>query len=195
MGIGEKIKKLPKAVFFDQDGTIIKYVDLLTDPRKVQLLPGAAKAIKKVRENGFLVFIVTNQPVVARGLMPISGVKKIESRIILLLKKEGAWIDSFFFCPHHPRATLKKYRKLCDCRKPRPGMILMAAKKFHLDLKKSYIVGDALIDVAAGRRAGIRSVLVATGPGHERLDKLYKNEEPDFKAKDLGEAVKFICQK
>ncbi len=195
MGIGEEVKRSRRAVFLDQDGTIIKYVDLLTDPKKVLLLPKAADAIRKMNKLGFLVLIVTNQPVIARGLMSENGLEKIENRIISLLAKKGAKSDGILFCPHHPEATLKRYRKKCGCRKPEPGMILKAAKKYNINLKKSFMIGDALIDVVAGHRAGVKSILVKTGPGHERLDKIYRNERPDFKAKDLMEAVKFICKK
>lgn len=195
MGIDKKVKRSRRAVFLDQDGTIIKYVDLLTDPKKVLLLPKAADAIRKMNKLGFLVLIVTNQPVIARGLISESGLEKIENRIVSLLAKKGAKSDGILFCPHHPEATLKRYRKKCSCRKPEPGMILKAAKKYNINLKKSFMIGDALIDVVAGHRAGVKSILVKTGPGHERLDKIYRNERPDFKARDLREAVKFICKK
>ena len=195
MGIGHQVKKFHKAVFLDQDGTLIQYVDLLTKLADIRLLPKVAGAIRKMNRLGFSVFIITNQPVVARGLISEGGVRKIERRVIALLAQQGANIDGFLFCPHHPEATIKKYRKRCVCRKPEPGMILKAARKYHLDLKKSFMIGDSFIDIVAGHRAGIPSILVKTGPGHERLDAIYKNEKPDFKAKNLLEAVKFICKK
>jgi D-glycero-D-manno-heptose 1,7-bisphosphate phosphatase len=195
MGIGHQVKKFRRAIFLDQDGTLIQYVDLLTDPADVRLLPKVAGAIRKMNQLGFLVFIVTNQPVVARGLISENGVRKIERRVITLLAQQGASINGVLFCPHHPEATVKKYRRRCACRKPEPGMILKAARKYHLDLKKSFMIGDSFIDIVAGHRAGVPSILVQTGPGHERLDAIYKNEKPDFKAKNLAEAVKFICKK
>ncbi len=195
MGIDQKIKIQKRAVFFDQDGTVIKHVDLLIDVKDIKILPGVVTAIRRLRQLGFLVIVITNQPVVARGLISENGVKVLEKRISWLLSQKGALVDDFFFCPHHPEATLKKYRVKCQCRKPAPGMILKAAKRYNIDLKNSFMVGDALIDSVAGHRAGVKTILVKTGPGHSKLDKIYKEEKPDKVVKKIYEAVKLICEK
>jgi histidinol-phosphate phosphatase family protein len=191
--MGVRPLKLQKAVFFDRDGVIIQQVDFLIKPGQLKLLPDVGKVIKVLNHFGFLAVVITNQPVVARGLIKPEGIDKIHSVLINRLKKRGAKIDAVYFCPHHPNATLKKYRKRCRCRKPEPGMILKAARDLNINLKKSFMVGDALIDIVAGKRAGLTSILVKTGPGHSRLDKLYKkNFKPDFIVKNLTEVVRII---
>jgi len=185
--------KSQKAVFFDRDGVVIRQVDFLIKPRQLKLLPNVSRVIKFLNRFGFLVVVITNQPVVARGLIRPEGIDKIHTALIGRLKKQGAEINAVYFCPHHPNATLKKYRKRCRCRKPQPGMILKAAKEHHINLKKSFMVGDALIDIVAGKRAGLKTILVKTGPGHSRLDKRYaKNFKPDFIVENLNEIVKII---
>jgi D-glycero-D-manno-heptose 1,7-bisphosphate phosphatase len=180
-----------KAIFLDRDGTVIRQVELLTQISKVKILPGVAKAIKRFNELGFLVITISNQPVIARGLIKSEGMKKMDKIIASRLLKQGVKIDDSYFCPHHPNATLKKYRKRCGCRKPGWGMLRKASRKWEIDLKKSWMIGDALIDVVTGKRAGTKTILVKTGPGHGRLDKMYK-VKPDFTAKNLFEAAKII---
>ncbi len=193
MGINE-IKK--KAVFLDRDGTIIKYDDLITKSSQITLLPGAGRAIKELNQRDFLVIVATNQPVVARGLITPEGVRGLHRFIEKKLARFGASIDAWYFCPHHPEATLKRYRMACDCRKPKPGMFKEAVKKFNIDTRKSYSIGDGIIDAVAGKRAGLKTIQVKTGPGHERLDKIYKNKaKPDFRVKDLSAALRVIKAK
>jgi len=192
MGIRQQVKLRP-AVFLDKDGTIIHQVELLTELSKVRLLPHIAKAIRRLNQAGLPAISISNQPVVARGLITPEGVKDIDALILHRLRRAGAQIDDFYFCPHHPNATLKEYRKKCSCRKPEPGLILKAAKKYHVDLKQSFMVGDALIDTVSGQRAGVKTILVKTGPGHTRLDKLYSNK-PDFTVKNMNKAVDIILK-
>ena len=170
---------------------VIRQVELLTEISKVKILSGVAKAIKRFNESGFLVITVSNQPVISRGLVSPEGIKKMDKVIVSRLLKQGARIDDSYFCPHHPNATLKKYRKRCGCRKPGWGMLRKASREWGINLKKSWMIGDALIDVVTGKRAGIKTILVKTGPGHSRLDKMYK-VKPDFTAKNLIEAAKII---
>lgn len=184
--------RLNKAVFFDRDGTIIQHVDLMHSVQDLRLLPGVSSAIRELNRNGFLVIVITNQPVVARGMVDEKEIDAIHAALINRLKKKGARIDVVHFCPHHPKANLKKYRVRCRCRKPAPGMILRASKQLKIDIKKSFMVGDALIDIVAGKKSGLKTILVKTGPGHARLDKKYKNIKPDFEVKDLRQAVQII---
>lgn len=181
-----------KAVFLDRDGTIIRQVELMHSVSELRLLPGTARAINKLNSLGFLVIIVTNQPVVARGIIEPKEVDKIHGVLIRRLRGKGARIDGVYFCPHHPEATMPKYRLRCRCRKPEPGMILKGLKKLNINPKKSFMVGDALIDVVSGKKAGLKTILVKTGPGHARLDEKYKNVKPDFTVKNLLQAVKIV---
>lgn len=177
----------------DRDGTIIRHIDLMRSKGDLRLLPGVARAINELNQLGFLVVVVTNQPVVARGLINSKEVDEIHGVLIRRLSGKGARIDGIYFCPHHPEATLSKYRLRCRCRKPEPGMILKGLKDLNINPKKSFMIGDALIDVVSGKKAGLKTILVKTGPGHARLDVKYKNVEPDFTVKNLQQAVKIIA--
>lgn len=187
-------KRDHKAVFLDRDGTIIRQVDLMHKIKDLRLLPGTARAINKLNKLGFFVIVVTNQPVIARGIIGPKEVDEIHGVLIRRLHGKGARIDSIYYCPHHPEANLPQYRLRCRCRKPEPGMILKGLKDLKINPKKSFMIGDALIDVVSGKKAGLKTILVKTGPGHARLDQKYKHVKPDFTVKNLVEAVK-ICQK
>lgn len=189
-GSKNSLRKKP-AIFLDRDGTIIHHVDLITEVSKMRLLPGAAKALREFKKLGFLIIVITNQPTVARGMIEPEGVEYMHKVLAERLLKLGVRIDAFYFCPHHPDANVKKYRVKCDCRKPEPGLILKGIKEFNIDVKKSFMIGDAMMDVVSGKRAGLKTVLVETGPGHTS-DKLYKNVKPDFMAKNLMAAARFI---
>lgn len=195
MGINSNENRLTpkKAVFIDRDGTLIKHVELMRHVADLKFLPRADKAVKSLNKLGFLVVVITNQPVVARGLITPHGIDKIHAVLIKRLKNKAARVDAVYFCPHHPEATLKKYRLKCQCRKPEPGMILQALRKFKINPKKSFIISDGIIDVVAGKRTGLKTILVKTGPGHS-LDKKFKRTKPHFTAENLSEAVEFIKQ-
>ncbi|HSR89217.1 MAG TPA: HAD family hydrolase [Candidatus Udaeobacter sp.] len=189
----KKLKSGRKAVFLDRDGTIIKQVELMHSVEELKLLPGAAQAIGLLNKLGFLVVVVTNQPVVARGIVGPKEIDNIHAVLIERLGGKGAKVDAIYFCPHHPEATMPKYRLRCHCRKPRPGMILKGLKKLNINPKKSFMVGDALIDVVAGKKAGLKTILVKTGPGHARLDEKYKDIKPDFTVKNLLQMAKVVA--
>lgn len=186
-----------KAVFLDRDGTIIQHVEYLTNISQARIIPRAADVIKALNKLGFLVIIITNQPVIARGLIKPYEVEAIHSVLIKRLKKKGAKIDAVYFCPHHPEMHsdvpehARQYRIACNCRKPSPGMIIAALKKFNVDYKKSFMIGDSIIDIVAGKRARLKTILVKTGPGH-RLDEKHNDEKPDFIVRNLSEALKVI---
>lgn len=182
-------KKRP-AVFLDRDGTIIRQVELPHKPSQIVLLPGAARAIAGLKQGGYFLAIVSNQPVVARGILTPEGVIELNDILMERLAKKSARIDAFYFCPHHPKADIKKYRKVCACRKPKPGMILKAAKEHKIDLKRSFLVGDTTQDVLTGRNAGVRTILVRTGHGGK--DPWQYDAKPDFVARDLAAAARVI---
>lgn len=179
-----------KAVFLDRDGTINREVDVLRRLSQLKIFPKVAEAIQKLNKAGFLVVVITNQAVVARGWLTEKEIDKIHAVLIKRLAKNGAKIDAVYYCPHHPNANLKKYRLLCSCRKPKPGMILKAIKKYHIDRKKSFMIGDTTRDILAGKRAGLKTIIVRTGYGGK--DGYHKNVKPDFVAKDLFGAVKIV---
>ena len=178
-----------KAVFLDRDGTINKEVDNLCDVRDLRILPGVAGAIKKLNNLGFLTIIITNQPVVSRGWLTEKEINEIHAVLIKRLGKRGAKIDAVYFCPHHPDAQVKKYRLHCKCRKPNIGMIQKAVKRFKIDMRKSFMVGDSTRDILAGKRAKLTTILVKTG--YKGKDGKY-NVKPDFLAKNLNGAVRII---
>lgn len=153
-----------KAVFLDRDGTINRYVGFLREPDAFELLPGSAQAIRKINELGWLAIVVTNQPVIARGEVTEAQLEAIHCKMETLLGKEGAWLDAIYYCPHHPdkgfpgeRAELKIH---CSCRKPAPGMLMEAARRFNIDLASSWIVGDGSRDIQAGKNAGCKTALL-----------------------------------
>ncbi|CAN5622881.1 D-glycero-beta-D-manno-heptose 1,7-bisphosphate 7-phosphatase [soil metagenome] len=146
-----------RAVFLDRDGTIIEDADYLSRVEQVQLLPAAAAAIKRLNDAGWYVVVVTNQSGVARGLFPESQIQVVHDHLAALLG--SARVDAWYYCPHLGDA--------CDCRKPRPGMLLRAAREYGIDLKQSWMIGDKLDDVQAGVAADCKAIQVRTGKGAE----------------------------
>jgi len=175
------------AAFLDRDGTIVRQVELMHEVSQLSLLPGAAAAIRLLNEKDLQVVVVTNQPVVARGVATEQEIRLVHEELNWRLQAEGGHIDAFYFCPHHPNATLEQYRSKCLCRKPEPGMILRAAEECGIDLSRSVMIGDSTQDVMAGNRAGVRTILVRTG--HGGRDPWQYKCSPDWEAKDLLEAT------
>lgn len=155
-----------KAVFLDRDGTINIYRDFLRSTDEFELLPGVADAIKKINRSGYLAIVVTNQPIIARGEVTWDKLEEIHNKMETLLGLEGAYIDGLYFCPHHPhkgyKGEIPELKFECNCRKPKPGLLLKAASDFNIDLSKSYMVGDGENDIKAGKNAGCKSVLIDT---------------------------------
>jgi D,D-heptose 1,7-bisphosphate phosphatase len=182
-----KAKK--KAVFLDRDGTIIRDVDNLIRPQQIRFFPSAARAIAEINKMGFLVIVVTNQPVIARGWATEKNVDEVHAVFVDRLKRRGATIDAIYYCPHHPDANLKRYRALCRCRKPNTGMIIKAAKELGITMEGSYMVGDRTGDILAGERAKLRTILVRTGAAGKDGKHAMR---PDHIAKNLAAAVAII---
>ena len=151
---------MKKAIFLDRDGTIIADKGFVHKGEDLELLPGAAQAIKMAKEAGFLVVVITNQSGVARGYFSEEDVKTLNHHLNRILAREGARVDAFYYCPHHPEATVKAYRQVCSCRKPQPGLLLLAAKELGIDLSRSWMIGDSPRDVEAGKQAGCRTILL-----------------------------------
>lgn len=153
-----------KAVFLDRDGTINKYKGFLRDIDDFELMDGAAEAIRQINRSGYLTIVVTNQPVIARGEVTWEELYEIHRKMETLLGQQGAYVDDIFICPHHPDKGFpgerQEYKIDCDCRKPKPGLLLRAAEKYNIDLSRSWMIGDSLSDLLAGEAAGCRTALI-----------------------------------
>lgn len=156
-----------KAIFLDRDGTINKYVGFLRKTEEFELLPDAADAIKLINSSGYLAVVVTNQPVIARGEVTWDGLEEIHNKMETEIGKQGAYLDAIYFCPHHPHkgyeGEVPELKFDCDCRKPKPGMLIKAAEELNIELKSSYMIGDSDSDVAAGEAAGCKSIKIEEG--------------------------------
>ena len=183
------------AVFFDRDNTLIVSGGYLGDPEQVELVEGAADAVAKVRAMGFAAVVFSNQSGVARGMFGEEAVYAVNHRLDELLNEDNpaATIDRHEFCPYHPEAVVERYRKDSDLRKPKPGMILQAARTLSLDLSRSWVIGDAPRDLEAGRAAGCKTIWLRV-PGLPESEAANQpvTVTPDFVATSLGEAVGFI---
>jgi len=166
---GKNLSVKQKAVFLDRDGTINTLSSFLTKPEEFELIDGTAEAIKIINRLGYLAIVITNQPVIARGDVDFETLDLIHMKMETELGKQGAYLDDIFYCPHHPdkgfEGERKEYKIDCDCRKPKPGMILKAAEKYNIDLSQSYMVGDHKRDIECGINAGCFPVFLTCGEG------------------------------
>ena len=166
---------MKKAIFFDRDGTLNVEVGYLYKIEDFKWIDGAVDAIKFCNQNNYLAIVVTNQSGIARGFYSAADVDRLHSWINEELSKIGAHIDAFYYCPHHPRGAVEKYSVECECRKPRPKMILDAIKHFDIDRAQSLMIGDTQRDVEAGANAGVRSILFNGGNLLETLKAALEN--------------------
>jgi D-glycero-D-manno-heptose 1,7-bisphosphate phosphatase len=189
-----------RAVFLDRDGVIIRDNDLMTTIDQVQVLDGVPLALSQLKRRGFKLIVVSNQSVVARGMLDEAGVDALNAQIQEILRQQGGpTLDGWRICPHHPNATLIQYRMNCECRKPKPGLILNAAHQLNINLFASFLVGDRISDISAGNAAGCKTVLVETGkhldPPIETVETIHANTiKPHFQCKDLVEAAAWILR-
>lgn len=166
-----------RAIFLDRDGTINKYVGFLRNIDDFELIDGAAEAIKLINQSGYLAIVVTNQPVIARGEVTWEELNEIHRKMATLLGKEGAYLDGIYICPHHPDKGFEgerpEYKIDCDCRKPKPGLLLKAAKDFNIDLSPSYMIGDSDRDMEAGFNAHVmNSIKIQTNEANALFNAL-----------------------
>jgi D,D-heptose 1,7-bisphosphate phosphatase len=172
-----------KAIFLDRDGVINVDRDYIAHIKDLRLIPGTVQALRRLQECGFILIIITNQSGIARGKYRLEDYEAIKMELHRRLENEGIRITDEYFCPHHPEEK-------CRCRKPDTLMIEQAAAKHHIDLKESYFIGDKTSDILAGKRMGLKTVLVMTGKaGQDRLHDV----TPDFVCKNLLDAAKRIC--
>ena len=156
-----------KCVFLDRDGTLNKYVGFLRNIDELELIDGVTEAIRKINESGYLAIVATNQPVIARGEVTFDELSEIHNKLETLLGQEGAYLDAIYYCPHHPHkgyeGEVPELKIDCECRKPKPEMLLRAAKDFNIDLSVSYMVGDGDNDVQCAINAGCKPILLTEG--------------------------------
>lgn len=161
---GKNLRNKQKAIFLDRDGTINKYKGFLRSVDELELIDGVPESVKRINDLGYLAIVVTNQPVIARGEISFEELEEIHNKMETLLGKEGAYIDAIYYCPHHPHKGYEGERPElkvdCECRKPKPGMLLEAARNFNIDLSKSWMVGDGENDIRAGQNAGCKTALI-----------------------------------
>jgi len=188
--------KLRPAVFLDRDGTLNEDIGFMDRMEALSLFSWTADAIRLLNRAGYCTVVTTNQSAVARGLIDEEFLRVVHQEIDCRLARGDARIDRYFYCPHHPEAPLEAYRRICECRKPRPGMILAAARELGLDLTRSVMVGDRRLDVASGHAAGVRAVLVRTGLGAAEEEDLVEDPgaQPDAILNNLMEAVGWILR-
>lgn len=179
-----------RAVFLDKDGTLVEDVPYNVDPRRIRLMPGAAEGLRALRDAGYRLVVISNQSGVARGFFPEIALAGVGRRVAELLAAEGVELAGFYYCPHHPAGAVARYAVACDCRKPAPGLVLRAAREHGLDLGRSWLVGDILDDVEAGRAAGCHTVLLDNG--HETEWAWSPRRRPDHVAADLIGAAAII---
>lgn len=174
-----------KAIFLDRDGTINRYVGFLTNIDDFELIEDSCSAIKEINSSQYLAIVITNQPVVARGEVSFSGLKEIHRKMQTLLGNEGAYLDDVFVCPHHPdkgfAGEIPELKRVCDCRKPKPGLFFEAARKYNIDLSQSWMIGDRENDILAGKNAGCKTALIGNGDFGQ-----------DFQADNILDIVKRI---
>jgi D-glycero-D-manno-heptose 1,7-bisphosphate phosphatase len=175
-------EKRQAAVFLDRDGTINEEVGYLDRLEKLRLVPGAAEAIRLINRSGMKAVVVTNQSGVARGFFTEAFVDEVHAHLREMLREEGASLDGFYFCPHHPLEGRGVYLRHCNCRKPSPGLLLQAIEELSLEPECSYMIGDTLKDIEAASRIGAKGILVRTGYGAEAAAALDTAEGPGQKS-------------
>ena len=182
------------AVFLDRDGTLIEDIGYLRVPGEVAFYPWTVDAVRALNRSGLPVIVITNQSGVARGILTEPMIEDVHRHISSQLEAGGARIDAYYYCPHHPEATVATYRTRCDCRKPGCGMIERAAADLGLDPARSFVVGDKWIDVGAAHAAGARGILVRTGYGADEETGPPPDGPADAIVDNLVEAVSWILR-
>lgn len=180
------------AVFLDRDGTINEDPGYLKDPSEVCLLPGVGLGLRLLQEEGYRLLVVSNQSGVARGILTEAMLAEIHTRLETLLRAEGVSLTGTYYCLHHPEGT-PPYRQVCSCRKPSGGLVERAAREHRIDLSRSYVIGDKLVDIELARQMGMSAILVLTGQG--QLQEWSGPMQPDHVASDLTAAARWILQR
>jgi D-glycero-D-manno-heptose 1,7-bisphosphate phosphatase len=183
-----------RAVFIDRDGTISEEVGYINHVSRFRLFPYSAAALNQLHDNGYLAIVITNQAGVARGYFSEEMVQAIHRQMAEDLEAGGAKLDAIYYCAHHPSVGEPPYQLDCDCRKPKPGLLLRAAQDYDIDLANSWMVGDRYSDIELAANAGVRSALVLSGYGRGEWEHQRANwtRQPDLVAEHLLAAVNQI---
>jgi histidinol-phosphate phosphatase family protein len=184
------VSALRAAVFLDKDGTLVEDVPYNADPARIALVPGAAAGLRRLAGVGYRLIVVSNQAGLALGRFDLPALERAWSHLAGMLAAQGVVLDGFYHCPHHPQGTVAALATACTCRKPAPGLLLRAAADHGIDLAHSWMVGDILNDVEAGRRAGCRTVLVDVGNETEWVRSPWRT--PDLVATSFAQAAAMI---
>src|SRR5215218_9635534 len=179
-----------KAVFIDKDGTLIPDIPYNVNADLIRIEPETIKGLFAIKQLGFLVIVISNQPGIAKGYFEEKDLENVKNKIQALLGQHRISIDGFYYCPHYPGAVVSSFSVDCDCRKPMPGLILKAARDLNIDIEQSWMIGDILNDVEAGKRAGCRTILIDNGNETEWIINALR--VPDATAKNIAEAAAII---
>jgi len=179
-----------KAIFLDKDGTLIEDIPYNCDASLIRLMPGVREGLRRLQDAGYVLIVVSNQPGVAHGFFSTDALNHVETALRALLANEAIRLDDFYYCPHHPEGRMAAYATVCECRKPSPGLLMQAASDYAIELQASWMIGDILHDVEAGRRAGCRTILIDNG--HETEWRLGVHRCPHAMAADLASAADII---
>lgn len=181
-----------RAIFIDKDGTLVEDIPYNVNPSLLELTWQAGHGLQLLKAMGYALIVISNQPGVARGLFTESALDLLQHRLAEMLAQYGVVLDGFYYCPHSPDGVINRYTISCTCRKPMPGMLFRAAREHDIDLRQSWMIGDILHDVEAGRRAGCRTVLIDNG--NETEWKLSTLRTPHLKAPNLYTAAAMIAE-
>ena len=181
---------MKKAVFIDKDGTLIRNVPYNVDPELIDLEKSCVTGLMALQQAGYHLIVVSNQAGVARGIFDEDRLERVKEAIKIILAGKDIHLDGFYYCPHHPEGIIETYRIDCNCRKPRPGMILQASRDLDIDLSASWMIGDILDDVEAGNRAGCKTVLIDNGNETEWI--MNARRMPTVTARTINEAAELI---
>lgn len=163
----KNLKNEQKCIFLDRDGTVNVFKGLIAHPDEIELEKDVDEAIRRINDSAYLCILITNQPVVARGMCTVEELERIHCRLEMLLGERGAYFDDIVYCPHHPDRGYEgervEYKIACSCRKPKTGLIDACVERYHIDRSRSFMIGDTTIDVQTGIKAGLETVLLRTG--------------------------------
>ena len=180
-----------KAIFLDKDGTLVEDVPYNVEPQKIRLCAGAAAGVRSLYQAGYQIFIITNQSGIALNYFPETALVEVHQHLQSVLAANGVPLSGFYYCPHHPDGSVSGYAVACECRKPKPGLLMQAAQEHQINLSQSWMIGDILNDVEAGRLAGCRTILIDNG--NETEWELSRQRLPHHLVADLVEAARVIA--
>lgn len=188
------LSPLKPGIFIDRDGTLIEECHYLKSITDIRFLPKVCSGLQRLKINNLPLYIFTNQSGVAHGYFDESKLTEIHQYLFKAFERSKIHFNGLLYCPHHPTAEVPQYRLDCHCRKPHPGLLFKAAISDHIDLKNSYVIGDKLIDISAGKQAGSKTILVLTGYGKKERTQITTECRPDLIAIDFEQAVNWILK-